>query len=194
MTLVEAIATLFGVAAVWLTIRRNALCWPVGLVQVVLYIYIFYGARLYSDVILHIIYVFLQFYGWYRWRASDARMPELHVSQATAGVLTGCLVTVVLGTATWGYLMDTYTQAAAAYVDAFVAVCSLTATWLLARKKLESWLFWIAVDVVAIGLYLYKELFITCGLYALFLAMAIGGFFAWRRSMRNATSAMAPVA
>lgn len=78
--------------------------------------------------------------------------------------------------------MATYTDAAAPYADAYVVVTSLIAQWLMARKKIESWFFWISVDVVAIGVYLYKSLYVTTGLYSVFLFMAITGYFAWRKS------------
>jgi nicotinamide mononucleotide transporter len=94
-------------------------------------------------------------------------------------------ITVALvGTITLGFVMSTYTDAAAPYPDAFTTTASLVAQWLLARKKLESWYFWIAVDVVAIGVYFSKSLFFTTGLYTLFLGLATMGFFAWRNSFR----------
>jgi nicotinamide mononucleotide transporter len=183
MTGIEAIAVVFGLACVVLTIKQNIWCWPTGLVQVSLFILIFYDARLYSDLILHVIYVVLQVYGWYHWLHGGEARSALQVTRMPVFALAAWILACVLGTALWGYGMDTYTDAAVPYPDAFTTVASLIAQWLMARKKLASWFFWIAVDVVAIGVYLYKQLYLTTGLYAVFLVLAVIGFLAWRKTV-----------
>ncbi len=180
---IETAAVLFGFLCVWLTLRQNIWCWPTGLVQVILYIYIFYQVKLYSDLILHIIYVVMQIYGWYHWLHGGRDRGVLHVTHLDPSGLLIWPVAVITGSFGWGWLMASQTDAALPYADAFTTVASLTAQWLLARKKLESWLLWIAVDLVAIGIYWSKELLLTSGLYAVFLVLATMGFFAWRRSM-----------
>lgn len=182
MNWIEIAATIFGVACVWLTIRQNIWCWPTGLVQVVLYIFVFYHAKLYSDLILHVIYVVLQFWGWYNWLYGGKNKTHLKVTKIPSRNL---IVWVILGlciTGGWGYIMANYTDAAVPYWDGFIAVMSLIAQWLLTKKKLESWYFWIAVDVVAIGVYLYKHLYFTTGLYTIFLVLAILGLLEWKKS------------
>ncbi len=162
--------------------RQNIWCWPTGLVQVSLYIVIFYQVKLYSDLILHVIYVFLQIYGWHHWLKGGRERDMLPVSILARQALVAWLLVVATGTVGWGYLMATHTDAAVPYGDAFTTVASLVAQWLMARKRLESWLFWISVDVIAIGIYAYKQLYLTSGLYAVFLVLATLGWFAWRRS------------
>lgn len=183
MTWIEAVAVVFGLVCVWLTIRQNVLCWPTGLVQVALYIVIFYRVKLYSDLILHVIYVVMQIYGWYYWLHGGNRSEAPPVSTLTSRDRLVWPAVAVLGTFGWGWLMSTFTDAAVPYGDAFTTAASLAAQWLMARKKLESWLFWIAVDVVAIGIYWNKSLFLTSGLYSVFLVLATMGLFAWRKSM-----------
>ncbi len=181
MTWIEGIAALFGVISVWLTIKQRIWCWPAGLVQVFLYIFVFVEARLYADVVLHIIYVCLCIYGWVYW--SERNRTVLPVSSSPD--LPRWIVVLVAGTFISGYAFSTFTAADAPYIDSFVVVASLIAQWLMARKKVESWYFWIAADVVAIFLYLYKDLWITSALYAVFLVMAISGFIAWRKDMQT---------
>lgn len=183
MTGIEAIAVLFGISCVWLTIRQNIWCWPTGLVQVVLYIYIFYDVKLYSDMILHMIYVVLQIYGWYHWLHGGKHHGVLSVSTLSERARISWLLLAFAGTVLWGYMMHTYTDASIPYGDAFTTVTSLVAQWLMARKRLESWLFWIVVDIIAIGIYWYKDLMLTAGLYAVFLVLAIMGLFTWRKAM-----------
>ena len=154
-----------------------------GIVQVLLFIIIFYEAKLYSDLILHVVYVFMQMYGWYHWMHGGVKHSELQVSRSSPLFSILWIGVSILGTFAWGWLMANHTDASVPYPDAFTTVTSLVAQWLLARKKLESWLFWIAVDIVAIGVYFYKQLFLTAGLYSIFLVLATIGLFSWRRSM-----------
>lgn len=194
MTLIEAIAVLFGIICVWLTIRQNIWCWPTGLIQVLLFIYIFYSVKLYSDLILHVIYVGLQFYGWHQWLRGGRDHGKLSVTHMSYSSLSLWCIIVAVGTLIWGYLMARNTDAALPYPDAFTTVASLTAQWLMAKKRLQSWLFWIAVDVIAIGVYFYKELYLTTGLYAVFLIMATLGFFAWRKDLTTIENTAAQTA
>ncbi|MBN1586034.1 MAG: nicotinamide mononucleotide transporter [Candidatus Omnitrophica bacterium] len=183
---IEATAVIFGFICVWLTIRQNIWCWPTGLVQVFLYIFIFYHVKLYSDLILHVVYVVLQIYGWHYWLHGGHDRAAVPVALLSKIARTIWCLTVVAGTCGWGYGMATWTDAAVPYGDAFTTVASLAAQWLLARKKLESWILWVCVDVVAIGIYLYKGLYLTSGLYCAFLILAVQGFFAWRKACHNA--------
>lgn len=182
MTGIEAAAVLFGLLCVWLTVRQSIWCWPTGLVQVVLFIVIFYDAKLYSDCILHVIYVGLQIYGWYHWLHGGEDHGTLPVSTLTKRGKIAWPLVVLGGTIAWGYLMATLTDAAVPYGDAFTTVASLIAQWLMTQKKLESWLFWLAVDVIAIGIYWQKGLALTAGLYAVFLILALWGLLSWRQS------------
>jgi nicotinamide mononucleotide transporter len=195
MSAVEVAATLFGLACVWLTIRRTIWCWPMGLVQVVLYVWIFYRAKLYSDVGLQVVYVVLQVYGWHHWLRGKGRDggagagTVLPITRLTARAVAGWTAAAAAGTAALGTVMSRYTDAALPYWDAAITVLSLVAQVLLARKVLENWLFWIVVDVLAVGVYAAKKLYPTTGLYAVFLVMAIAGWLAWRKEFRRSLSA-----
>ena len=185
MIWIEATATIFGLLCVWLYIRQNIWCWPTGLIQVLLYSIIFYQVKLYSDLILHVIYVAMQIYGWYYWLHGGKDRTLLSMSKLSPGQGSLWVGVIVFGTFAWGYGMASLTDASVPYGDAFTTVTSLVAQWLIARKKLESWLFWIAVDVVAIGIYFYKSLYMTTGLYTVFLVLAVIGYLTWRQSFRE---------
>jgi nicotinamide mononucleotide transporter len=192
VTLIEVVAVLFGALCVGLTIRQNIWCWPTGLVQVVLYIDIFYQVKLYSDLLLHLIYVFMQCYGWYHWLHGGRGDGPLAVSRLSRAGVLGWPLLVLGGSLLWGQLMATHTDAALPYIDAFITVASLVAQWLMACKRLESWLFWITVDGVAIGVFWSRGLQLTSGLYALFLVLATLGFFTWRQALIHAEAACQP--
>jgi nicotinamide mononucleotide transporter len=183
LSFLEIFAVAFGLASVVLTVRQSVWCWPTGLVQVTLYIFVFHSARLYSDMILHVIYVGLQLYGWHHWlRGGQARQAPAVSRLAPVQLLlwSAAVVAAALG---WGEVMERHTDAALAHLDAFIATASLCAQYLLARKKLESWLFWIVVDVVAIGVYWSRGLELTAALYAVFLCLCLAGLAAWYRSL-----------
>jgi len=187
MSPVEIVATIFGLLCVYFTVKQNIWCWPTGLVQVVLYTYIFFGAKLYSDSILQVIYIPMQIYGWYFWLHGGKDKKEAPVTKINGRFWSWMLSTGIILTLGWGYIMGKYFGAACPIPDAFIVVTSLFAQWLLSKKKLESWMLWIAVDVVAIWVYLYKHLYLTSGLYAVFLGLAISGFIAWKKAYQTDT-------
>jgi nicotinamide mononucleotide transporter len=180
---VEVVALIFGVLCVLLTIARSIWCWPTGLVQVLLFIVIFYQNKLYSDLLLHVIYVGMQIYGWICWRAVPAGEPagEIHIDRITARQAMFWILVTAGGTFALGYGMQRWTDASFPFGDAFTTVASLVAQFLLARKVWENWMFWIVVDLVAIGIYFQKGLLPTTLLYSLFLVLAVTGLVVWRR-------------
>jgi nicotinamide mononucleotide transporter len=188
---IEWTATVFGVLCVVLLMRQNIWNWAAGFVQVTLYVFVFYHAKLYSDLILHVIYAVLQIVGWYHWRYGGGGNGDVPPTSLRGREMAGWVALAITAAAIWGTIMHAKTDAAAPYADAFIMMTSLVGQWLTTRKRVESWLFWIAVDVVAIVLYLIKGLYPTSGLYTVFLFLSIAGFFAWRRDMRSAIPAAA---
>jgi nicotinamide mononucleotide transporter len=179
-TTIEIFGAIFGFLSVYFTIKQNIWCWFFGLLQVVLYCFVFYTSKLYSDMILHIIYIFLQVYGWYSWKYGGSNKSTLRINLLTN--TTFWIGLTVLSTALLGYVMQTNTDASFPYEDAFITIASLVAQYLMIKKILGSWLFWIIVDVVAISIYFYKDLYFTSALYTLFLIMAIMGYLEWKKA------------
>lgn len=182
-TWLEIAATVFGLASVYLTTRQSIWCWPTGLVMVSLYVAIFFHAKLYSDTLLQIVYIFVQFYGWFHWQGGSGPDGKLPVTRLTARGWRLWTAVSILGAAALGTGMARLTDAAFPYADAAIAALSLVAQWLMARKVLENWHFWIAVDVLAIFVYLGKQLYLTTGLYTVFLGLCVYGLVEWRRSL-----------
>ena len=187
MSIWEIIGAVLGVIGVWLMIRQNIWGWPVGLVQVAVYAWVFYDAKLYSDTLLQIAFFLIQAYGWAHWLRNrhTAAHSDLPVTRLPAGVLAAWVAGGAVVTAGWGTFMHRTTDAALPWWDAFILVFSLVAQWLQARKNLENWAGWVIVNVVAIGVYWAKDLRLTSGLYVVFLGLAVAGHVAWRRSMRS---------
>lgn len=184
MTTWEIIGTVLGVIGVALMIRQSVWGWPVGIVQVAVYGWVFFGAKLYSDAILQVFFFVIQIYGWWHWAHGDERtQARLPVSRLSGRAILAWVAVGLLATLGWGELMGRTTDAALPRWDAFILMFSLIAQWLQARKKVECWAGWMIVNVVAIGVYWVKELRLTAGLYAVFLVLAVAGHFSWKRSL-----------
>jgi nicotinamide mononucleotide transporter len=179
----ELLAAVIGAISVYLSVRQNIWSWPTAIVNVLLYTVVFYDAKLYADMGLQVIYAVLSVYGWYEWLYGGENRTELHVTRtgpALGTVLTGI---ALLGSAVLGVLLQRTTDAALPFMDSFLSSTSLVAQWMMTRKKLENWLVWIGVDVLYVGMFIFKHLYLTAGLYGVFLVLAVRGYIDWRRSM-----------
>jgi nicotinamide mononucleotide transporter len=189
LSLFELSAALVSAAGVWLTARRSPWCWPVGLVSVIAYAWIFVDAKLYSDTMLQVIFAFLILYGWHRWSrhldgSGHVRVAELDTRSATRHLAVGTAAALALG-----YAMHRYTDASLPWLDAALTAFSLVAQWWQARRHAAAWWLWIAVDVIYVGEYVYKSLPITAVLYAGFVVLAAIGLRAWRRERAEPVTA-----
>ncbi len=191
MNTFEAVGVLFGILSVWLTTRENVWCWPTGLVNVGLFIVVFGRARLYADMGLQVFYVALCLYGWYAWLHGGTGHGPLRVTRAPAAVLGGLALLGAAFAVGLGLFLRRHTDAALPFWDASTTSCSLAAQFLQTRKWLENWTVWIAVDAVYVGIYIVKSLYLTAGLYVIFLGLAVAGHIRWRGSLVRPTEAFA---
>ncbi|WP_167882351.1 nicotinamide riboside transporter PnuC [Leptospira sarikeiensis] len=179
------LGSIFGFICVALYTRRNLLSWPAGLIQVLIFVYVFYEVKLYSDMFLHIVFVFLQIYGWVNWANEKETKGDIQIRRLNYKIffltgIIGIVCTYLLGTG-----MQNWTDASFPYTDAGLAVFSLIAQWMIAKKILENWLYWIIIDICSIALYAFKELYFTCGLYFLFFILSIIGYYSWSLSINK---------
>ncbi len=183
MQIIEFFALVFGIIAVYFNTKEIVWGWPTGIVGVVLSGIVFYDARLYADLSLHVIYFVLGFYGWYEWLYGGKNKSELAVSTLSYTSIFLLSIIGVAGTLLIGYFFDQYTDADLAYWDAFTTSFSLVGQYMLARKKIENWILWLVVDLVASGIYLYKGLYMLALLYFLYLGLATYGYLNWKKSL-----------
>jgi len=179
----EVLAVVFGIVSVYLSTREHIWSWPTALVNVGLYFVVFYEAKLYADMGLQVVYFGLSLYGWYEWLYGGANRTELHVSRTTRPLGVRLLVIGVVCAAVLGTLLARFTDAALPYVDSATTSTSLVAQWMMTRKILENWAVWMAVDVVYVGMFIYKHLYLTAGLYTVFFVLAVMGYVQWKRSL-----------
>ncbi|XOK62447.1 nicotinamide riboside transporter PnuC [Paenibacillus elgii] len=185
-TPLEIAATTSGLLSVWLTARQNIWCFPVGLVNVVCFFVMFYDAKLYADMTLQVVFFVLSIQGWIVWLTKRGQAKVRPTRRMTPQLGLWLVLLLVVVTAGWGYVLARYTDASIPYVDAFIATLSILAQLLLSNKVLENWHFWIAVDVLSIGMYAYKELYVLAALYVIFLGIATSGLIQWRSEYRAA--------
>ncbi|MEO7041946.1 MAG: nicotinamide riboside transporter PnuC [Gemmatimonadaceae bacterium] len=184
----EAIAVFFGIVSVYLSTRENIWSWPTALINVSLFSALFLRSGLYSDTGLQVVYFVLSLYGWYEWLYGGAGRTAIAVSRTSSKtwVVLGGLAVIM-----WG-LLGTITSrlpgTALPYVDAATTTVSLIAQWMMTRKLIENWLIWIAVDVVYVGMFIFKGLYLTAFNYGIYLALAALGYIAWKRSLETARS------
>lgn len=177
-----------AVAGIWLTTRRNMICWPVILVSDVLYLIVFYRVQLFSDALLQIFFLAFNLYGWWYWwrgvrEVGEVRVVRLKLPTMLAGLAAGAVGSVLLG------LLMERVGAALPRLDATLMSYSLVASWWQTRKHTANWWLWIAVDLAYIGEYLYKGLRPTAALYALLVALAVMGLRDWRRAQATQIAA-----
>lgn len=184
MSLLEIIAVLLGIANIVLIIRRSVWNFPVAIVMASLYFVIFRDAKLYSDAGLQIFFAAVNLYGWYSWTQNKADSGKIIVRRIPAlgyGLWISGSVAAIWA---WGTIMHAETDASYPYWDASVAMLSIAGQILMARRFVENWHFWIIVNLISIPLYATKELYLTAGLYGVFLVLAVAGLVAWRKAER----------
>ena len=188
----EWIGVVLGLLAVWLLVREDWRTWPVGVAYVFVSITVLLEARLYANLVLHLVgFLSMNLYGWYYWRsggADDGDVPVTRVSVRLAAVLG---LACAAGTAAIGGWFTASTNAAFPFWDSGILVLSMAAFLLSARKHIENWIVWFVVDVISVGVYFAQGLPLYALLYFVYLGMAVWGYRSWRRSMLDAAGAPA---
>jgi nicotinamide mononucleotide transporter len=181
---IEWLGVITGALCVYLAAKENILNWPISILSIACYIYIFYGAKLYGDTILQFYFLFTAIYGWYYWSYGKTKSlkSERPITRVKRNEWVFIFLIILIIGLLAGYLLDTYTDTDVPYIDGFCTITSFVAQFLMTRKKLENWLIWIFVDIVYIPLYIHKDLLATAVLYFVFTFIALLGYRDWRQS------------
>ena len=183
ITWIEWIGTIFGLLTVWYSVKSNILTWPTGIISVTAFGVLFFQIKLYSDALLQIFFLVMCIAGWWNWSLKKNDQKELPITYLKdkdrykiAGLMLGFIILS-------GWFFSSFTDAHIPLWDSTATGISITAQLLLIRKKFETWFLWIIVDILSIGIYLYKEVYLTTFLYVVFLCMAIKGYFEWKKQI-----------
>lgn len=185
MNPLEIFANLFNLISVFLANRNVIHTWWIGIIGGILYGVMFYEVKLYADVILQIFFILTNLYGWWAWLYGGASKKELPITRVSFKQLILFAVLATVLTVGHGFLLHNLTDASFPFVDSIILVVSIIAQFLLMQRKLESWLFWILVDAVAVPLYAAKDLYLTSAIYFIFLLNAVWGLINWWKIWRS---------
>lgn len=183
---IELLGTIFSLIYLYLSVKQKAGLWIYGFLSSTLYFYVFLDAGIYAETSIQLYYLGVSIYGWISWRKGRLKSGEDFVIRRTGTIvwlqLSGFTVIFYL---VYYLLLVKFTDSTVPVLDSFTSALSITATWMLARKRIEHWILWIIVDGVSAGLYFYKGLFPTGILFIIYTVMAITGYFAWKKDMQK---------
>ena len=181
-TPLELVSFILSVITVLLNIRQNHWAWLFAIISSAAYGMVFFGARLYGDMGLQLVFIVVSVWGWYSWLHGGVQRQALDVTRLARAGWIASLAGWAVGFVLLAWFLKTFTDTDVPHADGFLTAGSLLGQVLLSRKKVENWHAWIAVDILYVGLYLYKNLVLTAILYGVFVLMAIVGLRAWRRA------------
>jgi len=185
---VEIAGAALGIAYVLFSVKQNILTWATGLLTSFLYLFVFFQAKFYADMALQFYYVGISIYGWVLWirgKQIDGQRGQLPVSKTTLRELRLLLLLSLVLWVLLFLILHYLTDSPVPLGDSFTTALSIVATWMLAKKRIEHWIIWIVVDVVSIGLYVYKELYPTVILFGVYTLAAIWGYREWKKSINR---------
>lgn len=180
MNIIEIIGAVSGLASVILAVRQSWITWPIGLLNISMFIVLFYNERLYPDVFLHVVYLVLSIYGWAKWN------PKTKLEVTLESYREFIILPVIgIGAYLSSLVLAAFTDAAYPFWDSLVTGLSLYACYLMARKVISCWLIYIISDFIAIGIYFNKGLDLTAYLYFIYLLLCIRGYLTWKHSLKS---------
>lgn len=179
-SVIESIAVLFSIIYVVLAAKQNNLCWIFAIMSVLLYIYVCYTAGLYAETALQIFYLFMSFYGLYNWNKDKLKssVVQWSISKHLVFILIGAIFTFIMG-----FYFTIYTSAKMPIIDSFTTIFSVIATFMVAKKILENWLYWIIIDLTSIYIYFSRDLHLTSLLFLIYTIIAVFGYIKWTRKI-----------
>jgi nicotinamide mononucleotide transporter len=179
----EAVAVFFLIAYLLLAIRQNILCWVAAFIGTAIYAVLMYRVNLYMESALQLFYIAMAVYGWYSWRHGPGSSHELPVTDWPLAFNLLPITVIAVLSVTSGFLLSANTDAAFPYIDSFTTWGGVVTTWMVARKILQNWYYWLVIDAVSIFLYASRGLWLTVILFMLYVVLVFFGLKAWKRSL-----------
>lgn len=180
----ETLAVCFGLISVWLAKKEHIGVYPTGLISTGLYVYLLYKAGLFGDMSINAYYFVMSIYGWVHWSRPSGKSPHLPITYASSRETVLALLILCLSFALLYYILAYHTSSTVPILDGFTTAIFFVGMWMMARKKIEHWLYWIVGDAISVPLYLYKGLSLSSFQYLIFLGLAISGWVSWKRIIR----------
>ncbi|MEP0203483.1 MAG: nicotinamide riboside transporter PnuC [Halioglobus sp.] len=185
MSPLEAAAVILGIAYLLLAMRESLWCWPAALMSTSAFLIVFWQVNLLMETALQFYYIAMAVYGWWHWHHGGPKESTLPIRRWRLSQHGMALLAVLALTLISGTLLSNKTDAALPYLDSFTTWGSILTTWMVTQKVLENWLYWLVIDAASLILYLDRELYLTAGLFLVYLIIVIFGFIAWRKHYLN---------
>jgi nicotinamide mononucleotide transporter len=183
-TIIELVAVTFGLCSVWSMKKESILAYPFGIVNVLIYVYICFSAKLYAYASINVFYAVMSAYGWYVWSRKDESSGKIRITRLSEKSLIINIAAIILFFILLRILLVRLTDSIVPTLDALTTSIYIIGMWLLARKKIENWIAWIIGDVISVGLFAYEKLYFSSFQFLVFTIIAILGFFEWRKKLR----------
>lgn len=180
-TWLEGFAVFFGLASVWYAKKEDILVFPTGIISVLIYVYITFGAKLYADMSINFFYFIMSVYGWYMWTHKNNEKAERSITWATKKDHIISAIGLVVFYAGMYYVLKFHTDSDVPIIDSLTTAIFIIGMYLMALKKIENWIYWIIGDLISVPLYLYKGLVLTSFQFFVFLIIAVLGYLEWRK-------------
>ncbi|MEB3766168.1 nicotinamide riboside transporter PnuC [Acinetobacter sp. MD2] len=190
MSALEVIAVIISLIGVVLTVLRNMWCWLFNFIAAVLYGYLFFTFKLYGETILQFFFMAMNIYGCYYWLKGKQQTDDICIEPIKRLTVFWHIGSTILGGLVFGLILKHFTDAAVPMLDAQLAAFSLLATYWTSRKHIATWILWIFVNIVYVGMFVFKGLLLTAGLYAVFVGLALYGWWQWQQVQNQQKSAM----
>ena len=187
MTSWEMLAVFLSVSYLLLAIKQNLWCWIAAFFSTLIYSILFFDASLLMDSALNIFYLVMAVYGWYSWKYGNikAQMQELNISTYGMAKNIKIIIVLILVSLVLGYIMANYTSSDFAYLDTFTTVFAVFSTYMLTKKVIENWLYWVVIDAVSIYIYIQKGFYLTAVLFAVYTVLAVVAYIKWKNEYKN---------
>ena len=177
----EITAVIFAILYLILAVKQNILCWIAGIISSVLYFFIMQKAGLYMEAYLQVFYVVMGIYGWSQWSASNASNPSFIVNTWSKYQHMIAISIILALSLLSGFLLERYTDAALPFLDALVSWGAVVATYMVAKKLLENWIYWFVIDATSIFLFIERGLWLSAVLFATYLVIIFFGYQSWNK-------------
>ncbi|NKB38457.1 MAG: nicotinamide riboside transporter PnuC [Gammaproteobacteria bacterium] len=177
----EAVAVILAIAYLLLAMKENILCWYCALFSTAIYTQLFWNVSLLMESALNVYYLAMAVFGWYQWKYGGREKSSLSIQRLTLQTNLLIIAAVFVAAGISGWLLSQHSQAAWPYLDSFTTWGSVATTFMVAKKILENWLYWLVIDSISIPLYVDRGLYLTAFLFFIYLFIVVAGFLNWRR-------------
>lgn len=190
MQTIEIIGAVIGLLYLFFEYRASRWLWPVGVLMPLFYVWIFFQSKFYADMGINVYYFFASIYGWIRWNREKNQGTGLPITHTPKRLMLPLAVIGLSLFALIALILHRYTDSPVVVGDSLTTALSILGMWMLAQKHVEQWWLWFVVNIISCGLYLWKGLYPTAALFAIYSVISVFGYYKWRRLMKQQASSV----